>query len=231
MSFRHSETSTEKRVTFGHGRRGSCRSFVGDPGNWIAYPLRQFRKVSRSDQRPVLNLLVQDKVTASSANEMRLDLKAIESTLTVGLPVQARWMIDRTPLDFEFTVCRTGLHRLPDNVLEPNQTGSSELLVFGKQGIAEGGGASPWLCVREGDGSVYGFDPERKDPMFLLNSSIDRFVATFRLLNDYLAKNNPLPPDCEIRLQLIDPDSYANSDWRFLAEYLQSARPDAAPGA
>jgi hypothetical protein len=140
-------------------------------------------------------------------------------------------MIDGTPLDFEFTVGRLGLHRLPDEVLESNDTASSELLVFGKQDFAEGGGSSPWLGVGERDGSVYGFDPERGKPPFLLNSSIDRFVATFRLLNDCLATNKPLPPDCESRLRLIDPEAYPHSDWRLLVECLRSSGPDAAPDA
>jgi hypothetical protein len=162
---------------------------------------------------------------------MGLDRKAIEFTLAAGLPVQSRWMIDGTPLDFEFTVGRLGLHRLPDEALRASDTASSDLQVFGEQNFAEGGGASLWLCVRGRDGSVYGFDPEREEPVFLLNFSIDRFVATFRLLNDYLAKNRPLPLDCESRLRAIDPEAYPNSDWRLLVECLRRAGSDAAPGA
>jgi hypothetical protein len=137
-------------------------------------------------------------------------------------------MIVGTPLDFEFTVGRIGLYRLPNEVLESSHTASSELLVFGEQDFAEGGGARPWLCVRERDGSIYGFDPEREEPEFLLNSSLDRFMMTFRLLNDYLAKNKPLPRDCETRLRAIDPESYPDSDWRLLMEYLRNAGADAA---
>jgi hypothetical protein len=139
-------------------------------------------------------------------------------------------MIDGTPLDFEFTVGRLGLRRLPGEVLEGGDTASSALLVFGEQDFAEGGGARPWLCVRERDGSVYGFDPEREQPMFLLNSSVERFVATFRLLNAQLGKNKPLPPDCESRLRAIDREAYPNSEWRLLVECLRSAEQNAAPG-
>ena len=154
---------------------------------------------------------------------MILDRAVIEATLASGLPVQARWMIDGTPLDFEFTVGRVGLRRLPDEVLKVGDAASSELLVFGEQDFAEGGGARPWLCVQESDGSVHGFDPEREQPMFLLNSSVERFVATFRLLDDYLAKSRPLPPDCESRLRAIDGEVYSGSDWRLLVECLRSA--------
>jgi hypothetical protein len=160
---------------------------------------------------------------------MGLDRMAVESTLAYGLPGQARWIIDGTPLDFEFTVGRFGLRTLPDEVLEASDTVSSELLVFGEQDFAEGGGAHPWLCVRERDGSVYGWDPEREDPMFLLNSSVEQFIATFRLLNDYLPKNKPLPPDSDSQLRAIDPEAYPNSDWRLLVECLRSTDPGAAP--
>src|SRR5262245_24053838 len=145
----------------------------------------------------------------------------IETTVTAELPVHARWIINGTPLDFEFTVSQLGLQKLPVEVLE--DAAASELLVFGKQDFAEGGGARPWLCVRQRDGSVYGFDPEREQPMFLLNSSVERFVATFRLFNDYLAKDRPLPVDCESRLKAIDGEAYPSSDWRLLVECLGSA--------
>jgi hypothetical protein len=61
---------------------------------------------------------------------------------------------------------------------EDGVAAASDLLVFGMQDFAEGGGAQPWLCVRKRDGWVYGFDPDEDNPMFLLNSSIERFVAT-----------------------------------------------------
>jgi hypothetical protein len=154
---------------------------------------------------------------------MEHDRVAIEATLTSGLPVRARWIIDGTPLDFEFTVGRLGLCSLPGDVLEGGDAESSELLVFGEWDFAEGGGARPWLCVRERDGWVYGFDPERERPVFLLNSSVERFVATFRLLNDHLAKNEPLPPDCESRLRAVDREAFPNSEWRLLVESVRSA--------
>jgi hypothetical protein len=152
----------------------------------------------------------------------------IEEKLAAGLPVRARWMINGTPLDFEFMVGRLGLQRLPDEVLDAGGPYGSELLVFGEQDFAEGGGARPWLCVRERGGSVYGFDPEPEEPMFLLNSSVEQFVATFRLLNNYLAKNRLLPPDCESRLRAIDCEAYPHSDWRLLVECLRSAERNAA---
>jgi hypothetical protein len=154
---------------------------------------------------------------------MELDRKAVETALASGLPAEARWMIGGTPLDFEFPVARLGLRGLPDVAPEVGEALASHLLVFGEQDFAEGGGARPWLCVRKSDGWVYGFDPDREAPAFLLNSSAERFIATFALLDAHLGKNEPLPPDCESRLREIDPEAYPSSDWRLLVECLRSA--------
>jgi hypothetical protein len=153
---------------------------------------------------------------------MEFDRKAIETAVTSGLPVHARWLIDGTPLDFDFSIAGRGLRGLPAEVIEAGDAGASDLLVFGEQDFAEGGGARPWLCIRKPDGSVSGFDPEREGPIFPLNSSIEQFVATFRLLNEHLGKNEQLPSDCESRLRAIDPEAYPSSDWRLLVECLRN---------
>jgi len=152
---------------------------------------------------------------------MELNRDVTETTIVSGLPAHARWLINGTPLDFDFSAAADGLRGLPDEVIEAD-AGVSDLLVFGEQNFAEGGGACPWLCVRMRDGSVYGFDPERENPMFLLNSSIERFIATFRLLDEYLRTNAKLPLDCESRLRAIDPNTYPKSDWRLLVECLRN---------
>lgn len=155
---------------------------------------------------------------------------AIETILTSGLPVRERWAIGGVPLDFAFTVGRHGLRRLPEDVLEAGEPAWSDLLAFGEQDFAEGGGARPWLCVRQRDGSVCGFDPEREQPIFPLNSSVERFVETFRLLDGFLGRGVPLPPGCEGQLWAIDPETYPNSDWRLLVEYLRGDEPGTAKG-
>jgi hypothetical protein len=154
---------------------------------------------------------------------MDLDRKAIETAIKSGLPVRARWMIDGAPLDFDFSFAGHGLRELPDGSIVASDAAGFDLLVFGEYEFAEGGGARPWLCVCKLDGSVYGFDPEREDPKFLLNSSIERFVATFQLLNEHLGKNEELPSDCESQLSAIDLEAYPRSDWRLLLECLRSA--------
>jgi hypothetical protein len=75
------------------------------------------------------------------------------------------------------------------------------------------GGAQPWLCVRKRDGWVYGFDRD-DDDLSVLNSSIERFIATFRFLNQHLANSKQLTSDSESRLRAIDPDADTISVWR-----------------
>jgi hypothetical protein len=140
---------------------------------------------------------------------------AIEASLA-SLPIQSRWMFDGTPLDFKFTVARDGLQPLPEDVLGFNDGSWSDLLVFGEDDYAEGGGARTLLCVREGDGSVYGLDLERDIPLFPLNSSAASYAATFRLLDQHLAHSKPLPPDCENQIRAIDPQLPPDSDWLLL---------------
>lgn len=158
---------------------------------------------------------------------MGLDRKATEAALTSGLPCRARWMVEGEPLDFEFTVGRRGLYALPDAVITDADTAAAGLLAFGEQDYAEGGGSRSWLCVRESDGAVYGFDPALEEPLVLLNSSVRQFVETFKMLDGYLSKDGVLPPDCDDCLRALDPESYQNSDWRLLGECLPRRDPAA----
>jgi hypothetical protein len=147
---------------------------------------------------------------------MKPDRGTIETTLASELPTKSRWMLDNTPLDFEFTVARGGLQALPDDVQKFGDSTWSDLLVFGEYDYAEGGGARALLCVRESDGSVCGLDLERDVAIFPLNSSADKFAATFQLLDNYLAHDRPLPTDCESRVRSIDASLEPSSDWLLL---------------
>ena len=133
-------------------------------------------------------------------------------------------MVEGEPLDFEFTAGRYGLCRLPDAVIAEAGAAASELLAFGERAYAEGGGSRSWLCVREHDGAVYGFDEELEEPVFLLNSSVPQFVATFQALDRYLSEDGALPPDCEGLLRVLDPEAYRSSEWRLLVECLRRRR-------
>ncbi len=154
------------------------------------------------------------------------------ASLISDAPVEARWMINATPLYFDFTVKRLGLRKLPDEVLKPDYTAAHRLLIFAEQNYAEGGGSRPWLCVDEDSGEVYGFDPERDAPLFFLNSSVTQFIATFRFLDKWLGANRSLPRDSDAQLRVIDPETYPNSDWRPLVECaMEPELPDAREGS
>ena len=154
---------------------------------------------------------------------MDLDVRAMQSAILTGLPTHARWMVNGTPLDYDFSHARRGLHSPPDDIVEVNPEWR-EFLIFGKYDYAEGGGAAPWLCVRTNDSAVLGFDLERKNAVFTLNSSLERFIRTFSFLNSYLGTGKQLPADIEASLREIDPSSFPVSDWRLLVDCLTAYR-------
>jgi hypothetical protein len=155
---------------------------------------------------------------------MELDVSAIQSAIVAGLPTHARWIIRGTPLDFDFADARRGLRKLTnDDVLGGIDEEWSDLLVFGQSDYSEGGGASPWIAIRRNDGAVCGLDVEREVATFLFNSSIERFIRTFALLNQHLGKGHRAPSNIEARVRAIDPDAYPFSEWRLLIDHLTAA--------
>jgi hypothetical protein len=152
---------------------------------------------------------------------MELDLEAIQSAIVQALPVHAHWSINNTPLDFDFPAGHKGLRPLPHDIIQQTEKEWFDLLIFGEYDYAEGGGASPWLGIRKTDGAVYGLDVERENPMFLLNSSIERFIHTFEVLNQYLAQGKQLPSSVEAVVRAIDPEVYPVSDWRSLVDCMK----------
>ena len=145
------------------------------------------------------------------------NLKEMQVAIITGLPVHARWMVNGTPLDYDFSDAHQGLHE-PFDCIECSDKERTELLIFGKYDYAEGGGAAPWLCIRKIDGAVVGLDLERENSIFLLNSSLERFIQTFRFLNEYLGTRLHLPSDVATRMREIDADAYPSSDWNSLVD-------------
>lgn len=149
---------------------------------------------------------------------MGFDAKAVQSAIVAGLPERARWAIGGMTLDYQF--CR-GIRELTRADLEGEaEREISGLLIFGDCDYAEGGGAAAWIVLRAADGAVCGLDVERKDALFLFNSSIERFIQTFVLLDGFLSRGQPLPAEIEARTRDIDPEVYARSEWRLLIEHL-----------
>ncbi len=153
---------------------------------------------------------------------MGLDLSSIAQEIAKSLPLSARWMAKSTPMEFDFSAGQSGLRELMSLEADFGNTAPQQFLVFGNCDYSEGGGANPWLCIRKSDGWVCGFDLERESEVFVFNSSIERFILTFGLLNRYLGTNVPslLPTRCESDIEQIDFQAYPTSEWKMLIEYV-----------
>jgi hypothetical protein len=95
-----------------------------------------------------------------------------------------------------------------------------DFIVFGMWNFNEGGGARPWLAVRQSDGKVFDVDLEAHDPLFVLNSSLEAFIDTFCLLDKYLGHGQPMPADLDSLVRNLDPTVYSESEWRNLMDHL-----------
>ena len=134
------------------------------------------------------------------------------------------WMLEETPLDFDFSQAHEGLrHVTTDDLSGDIEAEWADLLIFGQSDYAEGGGASPWITIRKTDGAVCGLDVERDHAVFVFNSSIEGFIQTFALLDRYLGHVHPLPTNIETLVRDIDGDCYPASEWRLLIDYLTAS--------
>jgi hypothetical protein len=152
-----------------------------------------------------------------------MDLSSMRLAILERIPIQSHWLVNGTSVDYDFSEASRALAPIPNFVVQENPEWR-ELLVFGTCDYANGGGAKPWLCIRKSDGVVVGFDGERENPVFTLNTTIERFVQTFEFLNTHLSEGKKLPESTEAILKLIDPDSYSASDWCLLVEYLRAGQ-------
>lgn len=151
------------------------------------------------------------------------DPAAILATIDARLPRRARWLILGTTLDFEFSTDRYRLQPVTDRdvVGGPVPEEWSNCGVIGREEYAQGGGASPWIAIRERDGFVCGLDIEREgEKTFIYNSSLDRFISTFELLDEYLRDERDLPPDLLPRVEALDREVFAVSEWRHLIAHV-----------
>jgi hypothetical protein len=137
------------------------------------------------------------------------------------LPVRRRWMVQETPLDYDFSAGVRGpaplRQRSYDFPLEPEWL---ELLIFGEYDYAEGGGAHPFLGVHRKSGVVYALDFERDTPLVILNSGLEAFVKTFEAIDADLTKPAQLPRQIGKTLKVIDPSVYDRSDWKSFVTFV-----------
>lgn len=145
---------------------------------------------------------------------MTLDAAAIQR-LVSQLPATRRWFVQETPLDYDFSAGRRTVTTLrPESFDFPMKPEWLQLLVFGEYDYAEGGGAHPFLGVRPADGFVCGLDVELDKPLFVLNSSLHAFIATFEAIDAYLANSQALPRGFSKTLKAIDPAVFGKSNWK-----------------
>lgn len=152
---------------------------------------------------------------------MAIDIEAVERMIAAELPSKAHWDVLGTPVEHDFSIGHDGPRPLGarDFDFEPGDEWR-DFLVFGKVDYADGGGASPYLVIRQIDGAVCGLDVQRDDdPLFLLNSSLRQFIETFTYL-DGCSGAGVWPPGMEAKVRAIDPSAYGESDWKLLVDHL-----------
>jgi hypothetical protein len=151
-----------------------------------------------------------------------VDLQRIRHTVATELPVRVRWLILGTPLDFDFSRATRPLTRLSkDEVQGSLEPEWQDIFVFGEQSVAEGGGATPFIGVHGTSGTIRGIDLEREgESTYLINSSIESYIATFRLLDRALRLASIPLEDVSIQAATIDPSAFPISEWRHLLDYL-----------
>lgn len=151
------------------------------------------------------------------------DFEYIRSEITKRLPRRVRWLIQDTPVDFDFSKARKPLDTVKESDFIPGGFDKkwTVLFIFGEQDVSEGGGAHPFLGVHKSTGKIYGLDVEREtSPIYLLNTDIDSFIETFRLFDYALRQHKVNVSAIPAAAREIDQAAYGRSDWRLLAEYL-----------
>ena len=158
---------------------------------------------------------------------MKIDLEGVRSAIVRGLPTHARWQVGETTIDFDFSAAIRGLRGITaeDFVGGHLDDAWADLLVFGAMDHSEGGGASPWITLQVPDGAVCGLDVERQSPVFVFNSTVDRFIRTFALLHESLGRGLPLPASLGAEARAIDPACDPASEWLSLIAHLTTDRP------
>lgn len=150
---------------------------------------------------------------------------AARTTIAERLPLRATWIVAGTTLVYDFSRAQRPLAPLPpEAVSEPDEgwkAARAGLLIFGEYDYAEGGGAKPWLGIRQEDGAVFELDGEREEQTSFLNSSLEQFIATFEALHPFLSAGEALPPAIETTLRDLD-SQYSASQWQGLVSFLQA---------
>jgi hypothetical protein len=152
------------------------------------------------------------------------NLTALQTELARRLPMRASWHLGGMNWDWDFLRTRNALFPLqPDEITGGNiLPGWLPLHLFGKQDFYNGGGASPFVGVHQFTGAVYGLDLERDTkPMYLMNSSVARFIETFLLLDPVLGQQRRPAVGIRAKFRAVDPEVYELSEWRFAIDEIE----------
>ncbi len=155
----------------------------------------------------------------------RINLGQARKKVVRALPVRVRWLVEGCPLDFDFSRARCDLRPLADSDTNGFEIPQEwvPLFLFGEQDYAEGGGATPFLGVHADTGQVFGLDAEREsEPVYLLNSDIDKFILTFDVFDRALRQGSLPVKQVPCLAEEIDPTAFAVGEWRDLAEAIAS---------
>jgi hypothetical protein len=75
---------------------------------------------------------------------------------------------------------------------------------------------------------IGGLDVERDtSAIYLLNTSVSRFIETFLLLDQVLGQRTASPSGLGARIRELDPEAFARSEWREAVEYIEAPPGDA----
>jgi|SRR6266850_4230347 len=150
------------------------------------------------------------------------DPESIRLQVATRLPVRVQWLIEQTPLDFDFSPSQAPLLNANDFLGGPPDQRWTALHIFGEQDYAEGGGATPFLGVHAESGEILGLDLDRDESqIFLLNSNIDLFIKTFLELDEVLRLSRSPQVQIRERLKKIDPGAFERSEWLGLCSLFQ----------
>ena len=156
------------------------------------------------------------------------NLEELRLVIASHLPVHSRWLVRETAVRWDFSRAAEPLRPLSEEdaatwaeVLPPDWR---QILIFGEEDVAEGGGASPLLGVHAQTGEVLGIDIEReRSAVFHFNSSVSAFVDTFLLFEKALRAGGLSPSDLRDRICSTDLGAFDRSEWRELVEYLDES--------
>jgi hypothetical protein len=154
------------------------------------------------------------------------NLDQLQLQLVAALPVRARWWVGATSIDFSFVELRQSVMPcLPWRFAKTSRESREAIepdgfRVFGRQSYSQGGGATPVLVLSEVDGSVFAFDAEATEPLRLLNSTVERFIRSFQLLDAFLTREASSLVELRASLADIDPETFGRSEWRELVDEL-----------